>query len=301
MCLIIVCPAGTLPSLRQIANAMAHHSDGWGVGIARTSSQTVEVWRGLGTDPKEAWELMRRHAGVKRIIHFRYATHGAKSLDNVHPFWTGMAQDCIIAHNGIIPGLGQGERSDTREYVEDYLTDYNYSDVVFNSHQIDKDAGSSLIACLGFDAKGKAKFHLGRRSRWVVSGGMFYSNRTAFERPYTRSSGKGTGLAAYYDLGDDGLREAWPEYYRDRPAVPTGKPSSEASHYYGTPLNAPRMPVGKNPYGCPAELLGDEDRPDEIVDKDGLIWSSDPETGLYRLNPVQPGISEANAAKGKGV
>jgi predicted glutamine amidotransferase len=54
------------------------------------------------------------------IVHFRWATHGAKNTENTHPF--KVRHGLYFAHNGIISGYGSGqEKSDTRDFNDRIL------------------------------------------------------------------------------------------------------------------------------------------------------------------------------------
>lgn len=57
------------------------------------------------------------------VSHFRMATHGVKTIDNVHPFYCGKDEyggDMMLAHNGIIQYDAKSiwEKSDTRLFAE---------------------------------------------------------------------------------------------------------------------------------------------------------------------------------------
>lgn len=54
------------------------------------------------------------------VIHMRIGTSGLKNADNCHPF--SIFPDAGFAHNGILSGLGDAVRSDTRIFVEDTLS-----------------------------------------------------------------------------------------------------------------------------------------------------------------------------------
>lgn len=52
-------------------------------------------------------------------IHFRHATHGAINAENCHPF--PINDNFALIHNGVIPGFGSEEVSDTGDYTNRYL------------------------------------------------------------------------------------------------------------------------------------------------------------------------------------
>lgn len=63
-----------------------------------------------------------QYGGVSPFaIHFRWATHGARNLDNVHPF--AMNDNVAVMHNGILDcHIDDTAMSDTASFVKNYLT-----------------------------------------------------------------------------------------------------------------------------------------------------------------------------------
>lgn len=53
----------------------------------------------------DAWEMYNRQYNQfhgHMIVHWRFSTHGSKTLENCHPFLTSNDTPCILGHNGII-------------------------------------------------------------------------------------------------------------------------------------------------------------------------------------------------------
>ncbi|MFE3278408.1 class II glutamine amidotransferase [Nocardia sp. NPDC059239] len=77
---------------------------------------------GRGMDAEEVIDdftaVRRRYPDRPALFHGRYATHGAVSIDNCHPFRLGRDRRTVLAHNGVLPRRVRpapyDPRSDTR-------------------------------------------------------------------------------------------------------------------------------------------------------------------------------------------
>lgn len=184
MCLIILCPAGTLPSREFVTNAVAANPDGFGVATAKEGKVFISAQ--LRASGRDAWDQLRHEAGHARLVHFRWRTHGAHDLANVHPFRLGPA--LAWAHNGVIPRLGDAVRSDSREFAETYLAGYSFSALRADQADVDHYVGrGSLTAALGWH-KGKGRFSVGNRECWIAKHGCLWSNSGAFSSPWRRDA-----------------------------------------------------------------------------------------------------------------
>lgn len=115
MCVIIWAPSGKVP-LDQIIRSMNRHPHGWGFAVA--TGKNVLSYKSVNPDRfLDAWK--NRVKGPV-LFHARWATHGPVVTANCHPF-TLKGHGMVAAHNGIIPGFGRGEMSDTRHFVEEVL------------------------------------------------------------------------------------------------------------------------------------------------------------------------------------
>lgn len=114
MCLIITQPAGDALTHAEVRDVYARNPHGFGV---MSDEGTL---RALPRDAQHACDLYDEHAaGRACVAHWRYSTHGTVSRANVHPF--DVAPGLAVVHNGVIPGYGRGDVSDTREFVAAFL------------------------------------------------------------------------------------------------------------------------------------------------------------------------------------
>lgn len=140
MCLIIYKPVKVPFNLDHIENAMTFNSDGMSISIR--TKQGIEVMKGIDMEFLESNfdYLTDREA----VLHLRYGTSGAKTVNQCHPFLIGKRttktkfvlskDEQVLFHNGIMfnPGLDLGF-SDTqimargmRDIKElDYYTKWN--------------------------------------------------------------------------------------------------------------------------------------------------------------------------------
>lgn len=110
MCLIFTHHPDTELDEEWIANFWGHNSDGIGVMFADTTEEGlpfVNVIKTIAKDENEAWAFYRQHIkGRKCVVHFRMATHGDVTEDQVHPYT--VAEDAAgrmtlgIMHNGVL-------------------------------------------------------------------------------------------------------------------------------------------------------------------------------------------------------
>lgn len=117
MCLIIDRPPGVTIEPDLIDTALFDNPDGWGIMAARRGE--IVTLKGMkDADFHAAYEEFGK--GEHVTIHFRWATHGTKTVDNAHPFTYG---DFGVVHNGIITGLTMWDqtRSDTWHFVNDHI------------------------------------------------------------------------------------------------------------------------------------------------------------------------------------
>lgn len=112
MCVIIAVPAGQpLPPLSELRAAFATNPHG--AGFVTKSSHYKSLH--FGTFYRH---LSERDINEACIIHFRYATHGSKSVKNCHPFYKG---GVWFAHNGVLPYPSINDRTDSWLYFNNVV------------------------------------------------------------------------------------------------------------------------------------------------------------------------------------
>jgi hypothetical protein len=102
-------------------NAWRANPDGGGIAYFDPCG-TVRAFRTLSLDKMLRGYDRLLDAKAHRTpmaIHFRYATHGTSTIENVHPF--RMDRHTLAIHNGMFPIEATGDRSDTAIFVQDVL------------------------------------------------------------------------------------------------------------------------------------------------------------------------------------
>lgn len=182
MCLAIYAPKGKQISHRLIKRAW--QSNPHGAGLMYGDGEKLYVYH-FPKSERQLWDFYQKLTGGKSqqhnmVFHFRYATHGMRCAENLHPM---LVNDRLgVVHNGIIPikGTANDWRSDTRIFVEDFLTTFDpsfYKDSAVCATIAGLIAGSKLIF---LDAEGNHSIvneHLG-----MWKDGVWYSNDSGFRR-----------------------------------------------------------------------------------------------------------------------
>lgn len=126
MCVIIYKPYGQTVDVDTLYSAFENNPDG--IGIAWRDNNKVHGRKGIEFESVCAWASR----DVELLIHFRLATHGAKSDLMCHPFPvspndkhhaldTFNTSGDVLMHNGIIHSYGDAEESDTLQFTRDCL------------------------------------------------------------------------------------------------------------------------------------------------------------------------------------
>lgn len=120
MCLIIVKPAGVKANLTYIIEGWDFNKDGGGFVYADRGKLYMAKYLTKVYYLKAVKEALEAYPASPFLFHTRIATHGPKTLRNVHPFWVN--DDLVMAHNGVISiETPTGGFSDTVLFNESYL------------------------------------------------------------------------------------------------------------------------------------------------------------------------------------
>lgn len=116
MCLLIHQPKGVTFSRQELRDFYQHNPDGFGVAFG--DGRTLHVLRLVGSEKEIIEAYQRQAAGRECVIHFRMATHGAKNVDNAHPY--AVTDDIVMAHNGVLScgNPAQPSMSDTWHLIQ---------------------------------------------------------------------------------------------------------------------------------------------------------------------------------------
>ena len=230
MCLIVDRPPGAIIPDDHLRNGIDSNPDGWGIMYPGDDpgSEVPGLVIRRGMTKSGFWGAYRAvPTGVRLGIHFRWATHGARSVENAHPLVHRGAAVAVM-HNGVIDiPCRDPARSDTYHYVSgvlgpwllEYPDGLNWADECVGPHV----SGSRLLV---FRADGAA-VRVNGESGTVIDG-IWYSNTSSI-RPVGYGSGRySTGgltpIRGYCsdgwgdDSGDDEwVRDAWRDAFPIRP------------------------------------------------------------------------------------
>jgi glutamine amidotransferase len=169
MCLALYKPAKAKLNQDEMRTAFKANPDGAGFAYYDPALKRVVIQRGyFSFDELWADLVPIMDDNCPLILHFRWATHGDVNVENCHPF---MLSDGALIHNGIITGMGTStykskyytppvgqcetecsdDRSDTREFVEDYLCDMGMPDLRAAKKLIEHTIGYSKLVTIHND------------------------------------------------------------------------------------------------------------------------------------------------------
>lgn len=117
MCQIIIKPKGLLTNIENLDRAKESNKDGFGVMWYDDELGKMMTYKTLDyTLFKDI--IINTVRGFLAVIHLRYASRGAITLDNVHPFET--SKGAFLCHNGTLASWGNSTISDTKEFASTF-------------------------------------------------------------------------------------------------------------------------------------------------------------------------------------
>lgn len=113
MCIIISKPINKEIPQKHLENSYSNNKDGVGIMFAEKGSVKIEKW--LGSDHEKFLKRLKELKNKNVVVHYRAASVGGISLENVHPFWV-FENKMAMCHNGTIykaKSLAKNGESDT--------------------------------------------------------------------------------------------------------------------------------------------------------------------------------------------
>jgi glutamine amidotransferase len=228
MCIAIYKPAGAWITKEQLRTS--YENNPHGAGYCYHDGEAVRIVKGFFSW-RSFWKSYKRHvtSDMPAFAHFRIATRGEKDISNCHPFDLGNG---ALMHNG--PCLnyrycdGDKERSDTRQFAEDFISGLESKQVKRILPMIEHFIGTEKIVLMFDDGEvliaGEKEGHWAHGIWWSNHG---YEPRKVYTGAYSKST--------LDDNEDDDIR--WNSYFRRkdakvvemRPAIEWEKPRLRAS------------------------------------------------------------------------
>lgn len=211
MCLLTYFPPNIQPDISALYTGAYSNSDGHGYAIVNGDDLIVQ--HSMEIDLIKQFEKdRRRHSQGPAMFHSRWATHGAKDLNNCHPFSIGRDSRTVIAHNGVLPSVPSRSdwRSDTR-YAADVVIPKKFGSLRYfkTRKRVEKwMGGGNKIVILTTDHSFKSPAFILNEDAGEWEDGIWYSN--SMYKPYGKkySIKKNEDWAYWtskgvYDLDDD--------------------------------------------------------------------------------------------------
>jgi len=184
MCIAIYKPAGAWATKRQLRECYERNPHG--AGYAWHDGETIWLKKGFFSW-RSFWKAFKRDvtADTPAFMHFRIATSGKKDAEHCHPF---LMEGGVLMHNGPCINYrsckGDDERSDTRQFVEDFVDGLTSKQFERLKPMIESFAGTEKIAAMFTD--GKVVICNEDYGHW--KDGVWWSNHSYEERSFKSTS-----------------------------------------------------------------------------------------------------------------
>jgi predicted glutamine amidotransferase len=173
MCLAIYKPENAQVSRATLKKGSVSNSDGMGIVVA-TESAMIR-YRTL-KDFDRFYQFYKEYEKYPMMIHFRWATVGRVSEENIHPF--RIKDNLFMCHNGGFYNFGNNEVSDTRAVAEELGKIKDIEKCLRNKDVLDKaDAIIGYQKVIMMDMK---DFYIFNENSGVWKDDVWYSNSGGF-------------------------------------------------------------------------------------------------------------------------
>lgn len=144
----------------SLAEQSRREPDGTGLGTFDPGGRPVVSKQPLAAYQDHEFALQAREVSSRTFIaHVRYASTGAVSPENTHPF---EQRDRLFAHNGVIQDLGrlEDELGDARTLVRGETDSERYFALITREIERDGDVGAAIARAAGWIAENLPVFAL---------------------------------------------------------------------------------------------------------------------------------------------
>lgn len=203
MCLITLSRKGKLLDEERFLASLTHNGDG--MGIMTFSEGTARIHKFMGKTP-ELYQFYKQHAeGIPHAFHHRFATHGNKNYEMLHPFRVLSKDrhgiDLYLMHNGVMSNISTPikGKSDTWHFVHSVLRpmlkdnpDNLYNDGFKKAIEMAIGGGNKLVF---LDSRGR--WTVINRKAWTEKDDFLFSNTYSLNGIQRYSNPKNTNFYPY--------------------------------------------------------------------------------------------------------
>ena len=216
MCLLTMIPDYVTPDMERFRIAALSNPDGFGFAIS--TGKTIIKAHSMNFEEvaNKFTDLRATHQGPA-LFHFRWATHGAETLDNCHPFTLGDDPESVMAHNGILPvAIPAGDRrSDSRVFAEDIMPSIGGITSLDDNDYFAKLAlwaAGSKLAFLTVHDDAKFDWYIINEKDGHWDSDMWWSNGSYKHAPYVYSTKPYADAIGWSDSWDYGYSKSYSGY-----------------------------------------------------------------------------------------